>query len=313
MTVKKKIICMLMAVLFCLFTACRSDEKNRAADDKQSEQVLENTEQIRDNSEMQSETVNAVSQNILHADGNTLETRFAVPAGYTRVNCEQDSFGDFLRRYPLLPDGEKVHLYNGKEKGNQNSHMAVFDMEMADGDLQQCADSVLRLYAEYFYQTKQYSRMNFHLTNGFELSFDKWRKGKRVRVNGNSTDWADVAAASDSWETFEDYLTFLFSYAGTLSMGGECEPKNLEDIQPGDVFLYSGSPGHVVLVLDVCEDNSGNRAFLLGQGYMPAQQFHVLKNPANEDNPWYYADELEYPFLTPEYTFDEGSFMRPVY
>lgn len=297
----------------CFLTACRSDEKKQAQEVRQSEQVLEHTEQIPENSEMQSETADTVSGNILQADGNTLETRFAVPEGYSRVNCEQDSFGEFLRNYPLLPNGEPVHLYNGTEKGNQNDHMAVFDMEMADGDLQQCADSVLRLYAEYFYQTKQYPRMNFQLTNGFELSFDEWRKGKRVRVNGNSTSWADAAPASDSKETFGKYLTFLFSYAGTLSMGRECEPADLKDIQPGDVFLYSASPGHVVLVLDVCEDGSGNRAFLLGQGYMPAQQFHVLKNPADEDDPWYYAEELEYPFLTPEYTFDEGSFMRPVY
>ncbi len=309
---KKKIMGILTAVLFCLLTACRSDEKKQAAEVRQSEQILEHTEQIPENTETQSEAA-AVSRNILQADGNTLETRFAVPEGYTRVNCKQDSFGEFLRSYPLLPDGEQVHLYNGNEKGNQNDHMAVFDMELADGDLQQCADSVLRLYAEYFYQTKQYSRMSFHLTNGFELSFEKWRKGKRVRVNGNSTNWADAAPASDSQETFEKYLTFLFSYAGTLSMGRECEPADLEDVQPGDVFLYSGSPGHVVLVLDVCEDGSGNRAFLLGQGYMPAQQFHVLKNPADEDNPWYYVQKLEYPFLTPEYTFDEGSFMRPVY
>jgi len=77
--------------------------------------------------------------------------------------------------------------------------------------------------------------------------------------------------------------------------------------------LYSGSPGHVVMVLDVCENAEGQRAFLLGQGYMPAQQFHVLKNPAHEEDPWYYTDEITYPFLTPEYTFDEGSFMRPVY
>ncbi len=162
----------LTAVLFCLLTACRSDEKKQAAEVRQSEQILEHTEQIPENTETQSEAA-AVSRNILQADGNTLETRFAVPEGYTRVNCKQDSFGEFLRSYPLLPDGEQVHLYNGNEKGNQNDHMAVFDMELADGDLQQCADSVLRLYAEYFYQTKQYSRMSFHLTNGFELSFEK--------------------------------------------------------------------------------------------------------------------------------------------
>lgn len=47
-------------------------------------------------------------------------------------------------------------------------------------------------------------------------------------------------------------------------------------------------------------------AFFLAQGYMPAQEFHVLKNENHEDDPWYYADEIQYPFRTPEYTFAEG-------
>lgn len=58
-------------------------------------------------------------------------------------------------------------------------------------------------------------------------------------------------------------------------------------------------------------DDSGRKCILLGQGFMPAQQFHVLKNPLHEDDPWYYVDELTYPLQTPEYTFEKGSLKRP--
>ena len=297
--------CILLAGLFLtgsIFTGC-----GRSIAEKNTETPTEpviSTESV-------SDTV-AVTP-ILNPDGNTLETRFSTPEGYHRITCEKGSFGTFLREYPLYEDGAQVHLYDGSLKGNQEDHAAIFQMELADGDLQQCADSVLRLYAEYFFQTKQYSRMHFRLTNGFELSFDNWRKGMRVSVDGNETNWVSSADASNSEETFKSYLQFLFCYAGTLSMGQECSQAELSDVQAGDIFLYSGSPGHVVLVLDVCENENGQRAFLLGQGYMPAQQFHVLKNPADEDNPWYYTDEITYPFSTPEYTFDEESFMRPKY
>ena len=67
------------------------------------------------------------------------------------------------------------------------------------------------------------------------------------------------------------------------------------------------------MIVDVCEDLEGNKAFLLAQGYMPAQEFHVLKNEQHEEDPWYYTDELEYPFRTPEYTFDEGALKRFMY
>ena len=111
-------------------------------------------------------------------------------------------------------------------------------------------------------------------------------------------------------DSLKDYLRIVFSYAGTASMDTEAQPIPLSDLQVGDVFLKGGNPGHVVMVVDLCENADGKKAFLLAQGYMPAQQFHVLKNPAHEDDPWYYEDEVTYPFHTPEYTFQKGSLKR---
>ena len=42
---------------------------------------------------------------------------------------------------------------------------------------------------------------------------------------------------------------------------------------------------------------------MLAQGYMPAQDIHVVKNPANEIlSPWYEAGE-EVVIVTPEWEF----------
>ena len=51
----------------------------------------------------------------------------------------------------------------------------------------------------------------------------------------------------------------------------------------------------------------GKKAFLLAQGYMSAQEFHLLKNDLHPSDPWYYEDEIRFPFEMPEYTFNEGS------
>ena len=66
------------------------------------------------------------------------------------------------------------------------------------------------------------------------------------------------------------------------------------------------------MIVDVCENEEGKKAFLLAQGFMPAQQFHIIKNPRHED-PWYYEDEVTYPFYTISYTFEEGSLKRVMY
>lgn len=243
-------------------------------------------------------------------EGQQLYTRILTPDGYIRPEAEEGSLLEYLRAFPVKEDGSPVLLYDGREKWNQDAHVAVLNLPIEEQDLQQCADSIMRMYAEYFLASGQPERISFHFTNGFEAEYSKWREGQRIKVDGNQVAWVSSAGYDDSYETFVKYMRMVFSYAGTLSMDAEAEPITAEELQPGDVFLKGGSPGHVVMVVDVCENEQGVRAFLLAQGYMPAQEFHVLKNPASDTNPWYYAEEITYPFSTPEYVFEEGSLQR---
>lgn len=252
-------------------------------------------------------------KDVIRPEGMTLEERFAEPEGFSRVEDEAGSLAEFLREYPLKEDGSPVLLYDGTEKGNQRAHAAVFALPIENEDLQQCADSIMRVYAEYFWESGQQERIAFHFVNGFYAQYTRWRDGERIQVNGNDVSWVRSADYDDSYENLKKYLRYVFSYAGTLSMDAEAEPIALDDLRVGDVFLKGGSPGHVVLVVDLCENAQGERAFLLAQGYMPAQEFHVLKNPLHEDDPWYYMDEVCFPLKTPEYTFEEGSLRRPGY
>ncbi len=252
--------------------------------------------------------------NIIDPNGTNVQTRFKTPDGYTRFEEDDTSFAEFVRNYPLYPDKSLVYLYNKEPKARQDVHAAVFKMDLSDRDLQQCADSVMRMYAEYYWNTHQYDKIGFHFVSGFFCSYDKWREGCRVSVNGNDVQWVKSEDIDTSREGFEQYLETVFTYAGTLSMEDESAPADISDIKIGDVFLWGGSPGHVVMVADVCINEQNNdKAFLLAQGYMPAQQFHILKNPAHEDDPWYYLSEFSWPFKTPEYTFKEGTLKRPMY
>jgi len=99
-------------------------------------------------------------------------------------------------------------------------------------------------------------------------------------------------------------------YAGTLSLEKECIPADLNQVLAGDLFIQGGSPGHCVMVVDVAEDESGSRCFLLAQGFMPAQEFHIIKNPLHDEDPWYYSSEITDTVVTPEYSFPAGSLKR---
>ena len=240
-------------------------------------------------------------------DGMTVATRIRTPEGYTRT--EGNAYEEFIRNQPLMPHASPVLLYNGSEKGNQNAHVAVLSIDVGEKDRQQCADAALRLRCEFLFSTGQYDRINYHLTNGDEFPYSKYRRGYRLKVEGNNTSLVKTTDADDSYAAFRKYCDILFAYAGTISVEKESEAIPKADMRIGDIFVKGGSPGHCVIVMDMCENTAGDKLFLLGQSYMPAQQIHILKNPA-ADSPWYSVAGLSYPFSTPEWTFQAECLKR---
>ena len=233
----------------------------------------------------------------------TLAQRFPAPEGYARKAVAPHSFGDWLRGLPLKPGKPEVLLFNGNRKGNQRAHAAVVQMDVGGKDLQQCADAVIRLRAEYLYSQKQWDALVFHFTNGQPAVWLDWSRGMRPVLRGNDILWQQRAEAGSGYAVFRAYLETVFVYAGSASLSKELkrvpEPSRIEI---GDVFIQGGFPGHAVLVLDVAENASGQRVFLLGQSYMPAQEFHVLKNPSVPDSAWYRSSDSGY-LATPEWDF----------
>ncbi len=71
-----------------------------------------------------------------------------LPEGYKRTEAATNSFGSYLRRIQLKKD-KTVYLYDGKKKANQSVQYAVLNVSIGLKDLQQCADAVMRLRAEY--------------------------------------------------------------------------------------------------------------------------------------------------------------------
>jgi Domain of unknown function (4846) len=220
-----------------------------------------------------------------HADNLTNEHSYPkqikeipLPDGYERLQLQESSFGYFLRQQPLKND-KTVYLYNGKPKYNQAAQYAVLNVTVGNKDLQQCADAVMRLRAEYLKQQKK------------PICF------------------ADNANKNYCWEQYkhrgwQGYLETVFGMCGTISLERELKTKNWQNLTGGDVLIKGGSPGHAVIVMDVARHKAtGKLIFLLAQSYMPAQDIHVLNNFRDKNiNPWY-RDPSGESIATPEWTF----------
>lgn len=202
----------------------------------------------------------------------------ALPFGYERVQVDANSFGAFLRQQTLKPD-KTVYLYNGQPKYNQTAQFAVLAISRGDKNLQQCADAVMRLRAEY------------------------------LKQQGKPICFADNAGKKYCWSQYQPkgwqaYLETVFGMCGTLSLEKELKPKSWNQLNAGDVLIKGGSPGHAVIVMDIARNRkTGALIFLLAQSYMPAQDIHVLRNFEEPIlSPWYKQPEGR-TISTPEWTF----------
>jgi hypothetical protein len=225
------------------------------------------------------------------ASADTLQARIAPPEGFKRVAVANGSWGAWLRALPLKPPGARVLLYSGAPKWRQDVHAAVIDIDVGTRDLQQCADAIMRLRGEWLFASGRKGEIGFNYTDGKRRSF--------------------AARGGDDYAAFRKYMNLVFAYAGTYSLEHELKSVPVAALQIGDVFVKGGFPGHAVLVADMAENvETGERRFLLVQSYMPAQEMHVLKNPAAPDgSPWYpalFSGDL----VTPEWTFSQGALRR---
>jgi hypothetical protein len=240
----------------------------------------------------------------------TISSRFRPPEGYHRLPADSSSFAWYLQHLPLKGEGAAVHYFDGRIKPNSHVAAAVIDIPVGYKDLMHCADAIIRIRAEYLRTSGQEDRIAFHFTNGSVAVWKKWKNGYRCDVSGNQVQWENNSAYSDSDKTFSEYLETVFMYSGTLSLEKELEPVSVDFIMPGDVFIEGGSPGHAVLVVDVAVHPDGRRVFMLAQGYMPAQDMHIIINPDHPQlSPWYklsVGEELH----TPEWHFDKDALKR---
>jgi hypothetical protein len=241
---------------------------------------------------------------------SSAEKRIPPPAGFHRIGEKAGGFGYWLRGLPVKPGNPPVKLFDGTLKAYQEGHCAVLDIDVGNQNLQQCADAVIRLRAEYLRSANAEDQICFNLTNGRPACWSSWTSGLRPHVRGRNVSWVKGAARDNSYASFRHYLDFVFTYAGTYSLSRELEAvADARQVQAGDVFIQGGFPGHAVLVLDVAANSAGRRAVLLAQSYVPAQEIHVLRNPGAATDPWYVI-EGNGPLATPEWPFPAKSLRR---
>ena len=251
------------------------------------------------------------SPNYINEEGLSVASRVKLPEGYQRVTYAPGSFQEYLRNFTLLEAGSEVINYDGRPYGYQRGHVGVLDLSVPDNGLQQCADALIRLRAEYLWQTDRKDQIGFNFTSGHYCSWKKYAEGYRPVINGNKVTFNKSASADTSKENFYRYLNLIYTYSGTQSLHDELiHIDDPNEMRLGDMLVYPGFPGHIIIAVDEIVNESGQKLFIFAQGNTPAQSVHLLKNLNDSKlSPWYSYPKRE-SFNIPTYTFRKFKCIR---
>ena len=214
----------------------------------------------------------------------TFDDYLPQPAIGPSKKFDEQSWQYFLQHLPVKKG--VVVDYKGDAVANQLKQDGIIQFDVGTSDLQQCADALMRIRAEYLFGQKRYNEIAFHFVDGTYYTYEAYCKGMRI-VPGKKISFIPLDPCSKTHETLRKYLNVLYTFASTISLAKEL--KKTDDFAVGTVIIYPGSPGHCFIITDEATDDSGEKVFKLVEGYSPAQSIYVLSNLEEPGiNPWYH-------------------------
>lgn len=206
---------------------------------------------------------------------DTITERFSPPSGYKRLSAK--GFGHYLQTYPLMPKGTEVTDYKNRPVWH-TSAAAVLDLDIGHKNLQQCADTIIRLYADYTRQQGAEKSLSFKFTSGQIYRYQDFLDGLTPKPSGNTVIFSQKPPRENTDKNYRRYLDYIFTYVGTASLARDLKKIPVSQAKVGDLFINPGFPGHATVIADMVINTKGDKKIMMIQGFMPAQSAHIVKS-----------------------------------
>jgi hypothetical protein len=207
-------------------------------------------------------------------------------AAYHRLPVESGSFASWLRHLPLKDQGVPVLDYRGRvfKTAGDSVVARVVDIDITGSRLEQCMDIIVRFYADYLWENNKTNGLSLPLPGGYRLDWDDWKQGLRPFFKGLDMSLKNNSTPDSSEKSYRNYLNIVYAESHTQQFYHAYEQRNKMDVEIGDFIVKKGTKGHAILIVDMAEDERGERIVLIGNGDTPACQFFLLNFKNHQ--PW---------------------------
>ncbi len=237
----------------------------------------------------------------------SLYGRIREPFAFERQSLEPGSFAAWLRYLPVLPGKPELMRFNGAISSHQQAYYAILDVPIGNQDAVHGVEAALLLKSLYALSRGEASSINILLNSGAAVSYAQWQQGYRFVSRGNEVFWEQGPRRGTGWQDVLDFLISAFPLTNSAALREVTVKIPPQELTNGSLLFHDAASGHVVMVMDVAiHPQTGDKLFLLAQGFTPAHQLHILVNPKDPTiSPWYrlYPDQT---LETPLYIFHYG-------
>lgn len=193
---------------------------------------------------------------------NSVRSKIPVPKGYKRIKTYKNSFAEWLRYLPVKSAGSAVLTYSGEALSDDYYTIwRVIDLPLYfRSDIEQCADWGYRFWYEY--QIEAGFGDNLWMTdyNGNKKTYRQWKEGRKN-------------------PSLKKFFKWVCNHANSYSQKKGLYEVEENALRPGDLIVQNqtGGIGHVSVIFDICENEKGEKLYLVGYSFMPAQECHIEK------------------------------------
>lgn len=211
------------------------------------------------------------------ADGGRAEqvSHVAAPSGYEPLTYEAGSYSRFIQRLPLKESKTILNHKGGRVSSFYNIFYVIDLPLLFKGDLEQCADYAMRLWAEYYKDKGKLNSLYLFNYDGSKSLFNK------------------------AGLSYEKFLFQRFNYSNSYSLKAGAGRITEGELRPGDLIVQNetGGIGHVSIIFNICRNKQGEKLYLIGYSFMPAQEIHIEKATSQYGKAGWFTLEGYYRYL----------------
>lgn len=228
----------------------------------------------------------------------TILRLFPTPDGYERYpERDMSKYQAWLTNLPVWPNYYKVALWSAHDTVAVGRVAAIIDFGVKSRN-QTDLNIPLQLLWAARRVFNQPEKIEYILSPKDTVTYSRWLSGKYVLDGVGNLVYKMAEKREHTAQEYFRFVEFIADKNNGRRLIQNCRKTDWKNIEPGDLYIQfreddTDSTGHAAIILDICQNQSGDKLLMAAWGGNPAHSFFIPKSPDPQRGPWLTLDEFK--------------------